>query len=434
MDKYKVSQIRPNTVFTADVYLDSQFLISPSGCPMTLGILNALKEWNFDELSSEGKENKADSAKEQGEKPEKPDLNAEKAKEILSKTEEITDIIEKAEEVKEEIVEEKKADPEIHKAIEEARKETKSDRSRMEIVQEIYDKYLKYIETLFTTYVTHKQINNQELNETVKELCVFITENRRYVLRIIPSLQLRNKNFLVSHTMRTTVLAITIGLQLRMPQTKLIELGVASVLHEIGMLRLSPNLYMKDSALTPAERNQILTHPIISYNILKDMHFPLNILLGILDHHEREDGSGYPRRIRGNNISLYAKIIAVACSFEAITAPRHFKEARTTYDAMIEMLKNPHHQYDDTVLKALLYSLSIYPIGAFVYLSNGKVAQVIDVAPDNPKNPIVQIIGVNDENGNPFTAQTNDTDTKIVRVMNKKEADDVMAALLKEKK
>ena len=427
MDNFKVSQIRPNTVFTADVYLDPQFLISPSGCPMTLGILNALKEWNFETLSSEGKENKADTAKEQGVKTEKPDLNNQKAKEILSKTEEVKDIVEEAKEVKEE----KEANPEIHKALEEARKETKSDKSRMEIVQEIYDKYLKYIESIFTTYVTQKKINAEELNETVKELCVFITENRRYVLRIIPSLQLRNKNFLVSHTMRSTVLAVTIGLQLRMPQPKLIELGVASVLHEIGMLRLSPNLYMKDSSLTPAERNQILTHPIISYNILKDMNFPLNILLGILDHHEREDGSGYPRRIRGNNISLYAKIIAVACSFEAITAPRHFKEARTTYDAMIEMLKNPHHQYDDTVLKALLYSLSIYPIGAFVYLSNGKIAQVINVAPDNPKNPIVQIIGSKDANGNPVTAQTNDTDTKIVRVMNKKEADDVVAALQK---
>ena len=427
MDNFKVSQIRPNTVFTADVYLDPQFLISPSGCPMTLGILNALKEWNFETLSSEGKENKADTAKEQGVKTEKPDLNNQKAKEILSKTEEVKYIVEEAKEVKEE----KEANPEIHKALEEARNETKSDKSRMEIVQEIYDKYLKYIESIFTTYVTQKKINAEELNETVKELCVFITENRRYVLRIIPSLQLRNKNFLVSHTMRSTVLAVTIGLQLRMPQPKLIELGVASVLHEIGMLRLSPNLYMKDSSLTPAERNQILTHPIISYNILKDMNFPLNILLGILDHHEREDGSGYPRRIKGNNISLYAKIIAVACSFEAITAPRHFKEARTTYDAMIEMLKNPHHQYDDTVLKALLYSLSIYPIGAFVYLSNGKIAQVIDVAPDNPKNPIVQIIGSKDANGNPVTAQTNDTDTKIVRVMNKKEADDVVAALQK---
>ncbi|MCR5317517.1 MAG: HD-GYP domain-containing protein [Treponema sp.] len=427
MDNYKVSQIRANTVFTADVYLDPQFLITPSGCPLTLGVINALKQWNFENLSSEGKESKVDTAKEQGEKTEKPDLNNEKAKAILSKTEEVNNIVEEVEEVKEE----KEANPEIHKALEEAKNETKSDKSRMEIVQEIYDKYLKYIESIFTTYVTQKKINADELNETIKELCSFITDNRRYVLRIIPSLQLRNKNFLVSHSMRSTVLAITIGLQLRMPQPKLIELGVASVLHEIGMLRLSPNLYMKDTALTPAERNQILTHPIISYNILKDMNFPLNILLGILDHHEREDGSGYPRRIRGNNISLYAKIIAVACSFEAITAPRHFKEARTTYDAMIEMLKNPHHQYDDTVLKALLYSLSIYPIGAFVYLSNGKLAQVVDVAPDNPKNPIVQILGKKDANGNPITAQTNDTDIKIVRVMNKKEAEDVVAALQK---
>ena len=93
------------------------------------------------------------------------------------------------------------------------------------------------------------------------------------------------------------------------------------------------------------------------------------------------------------------------------------------------MLKNDNHQYDDTVVKALLFCLSLYPIGAYVYLSNGKIAQVTDVNPGMPKNPIVQVIGETEKDGSPKTIQTNDTDMKIIRVMNKQEANDVLKAL-----
>ena len=298
----------------------------------------------------------------------------------------------------------------------------------------IYNEYLRYIDSVFTRYATHKDFNIAEISETVKKLCVFVKDWSRYILRITPTQEEHSKRYLVYHSMRTTVLAISIGLQLNMVMPKLVELGVATLLHEIGMLKLPPQIYMSTKPLSSAEKTQLFTHPILSYNILKESNFPLTVQLGVLDHHERENGSGYPRRIQGANISLYAKIIAVACSFEAITAPRHFKEARTTFDAMIEMLKNPDRQYDDTVLKALLYSLSLYPIGAYVYLSNGKIAQVTDVSTNSPKNPIVQIIGEKDENGNPRTVQTDDTNTKIVRVMNKKEAEDVIAAIQKNAK
>ena len=421
METYQISELKAGTIFTADLILDKNLLICPANCPISAEMIKALKEWNFDTLQSEGS-----IAKDKGTSSEKPQINKEDAKKIMSKTEDITDIIEKEEENEENA----RANPEILDAMEKARANN-NDKSRMEVVQEIYDKYLKYIDNIYTHYATHKRFRQGEITQTIKELCIFIKENQRYVLRIMPTFEMRNKNFLVSHSMRTTVLAVTIGIQLKMPLTKLIELGIASVLHEIGMLRLPPALYMSDKPLTNTERNQILTHPVLSYNILKDANFPLNILLGVLDHHERENGTGYPRHIRGQNISLYAKIIAVACSFEAITAPRHFKEARTTYDAMIEMLKNPNKQYDDTVLRALLLSLSLYPIGAFVYLANGKIAQVTDVTPGNPKNPVVHVLGEKDANGNSLSLQTNDSDLKIVRVLNSNEVKDVLATMKK---
>ena len=84
-----------------------------------------------------------------------------------------------------------------------------------------------------------------------------------------------------------------------------------------------------------------------------------DIQRAVLEHHEKENGSGYPRHIATDNISTYAKIIAVACAFEASTAPRHYRSARPKDEAMLEILRNSSKQYDENVIKALLYSFSV---------------------------------------------------------------------------
>ena len=293
---------------------------------------------------------------------------------------------------------------------------------------------MKYINSVYTHYSTHKKIDLAEMTDTVQKLCMFIKDNKRFVLRISPSAEARSKNFLVIHSMRSTVLAITIGLELHLPLSKVVELGIATILHEIGMLRLPPQLYITDRALAAAEKKQIAMHPIFSCNILKEQNFPNSIVMGVLDHHEKENGMGYPRGFTGEKISPYGKIISVACSFEAITAPRTYKTERTTYDAMVEMLQNPNKQYDPNIIKALLYSLSLYPIGQYVYLNNGKIGMVTDVTPNKPQNPIVQLVNERDADGSLKTVQTDDGANKIIRPLSKQEQDDLSKKLEEQEK
>ncbi len=427
MNTYALPELKIGSYYTSDLLLDKTFLLCSPTCPVSNDLVKALQKWGFREVISEGKEGVALTE----ETPSGP--VDEKGFEEIS-IEQALGEVEKKEEEKNPVLT-------VNKKIQEAIANTntqkslavsaaESEKSRMQNVQAVYDEYLNFIKTVYTHYATHKQINLTEISETVKELCIYIKENRRYVLRIISPLK-NDKEFLVRHSMRTTVLSITIGLQLRMSLSKLVELGVASILHEIGMICLPPQLYMTDKPLNTSEKNLIARHTVIGFNILKRAEFPLTIQLGVLDHHERETGTGYPRHLTGAKISPYAKIIAIACSYEAITAPRHYREARTTYEAMVELLKNENHQYDDSVVKALLYSLSIFPIGAYVYMSNGKIGQVIDIEPENPKAPVVQIVGESAKDGSPIQLKTNGSNIKIVRVMNQKEADDVLQALKK---
>jgi HD-GYP domain-containing protein (c-di-GMP phosphodiesterase class II) len=230
-----------------------------------------------------------------------------------------------------------------------------------------------------------------------------------------------NDNYLASHAVKSTIIAIIIGSYLKLPSHRLIELGVAAALHEVGMIKLPPQIYLSKRALQPQERKAILTHPVLSYNLLKSFDFPVTITVAALEHHERENASGYPQRLTGDKISLYAKIIAVACSYEALSSQRPHKEAKDGYTSMLELLKNDGKQYDETVVRALVYSISIYPIGLYVLLSSGRKGQVVDVNPENPRYPIVQVFGELTPNGKNKTIETSQDGLNIVRPLTKEE-------------
>lgn len=398
MSTVKLENLKSDLSFNGDLQLDKNFILLPAKAVVSDDLIKVLTDWNFTEFQCS---------------EEVPDFSISQEKKQDSKASSESKVSTVKDSVKQALAKAKTSEW------------ISTERSKMNSVQTVYNEYMNYINSVYTHYATHKKIDFQELSDTVKDLCVFIKDNKRYVLRITPSAEARSKNFLVIHSMRSTVLAITVGLELHMALSKLIELGISCILHEIGMLRLSPQLYMTDRPLTAAEKAQIMTHPHTGFNILKDLEFPLSILLGVLEHHEKENGLGYPRHLPGNKITTYAKIISVACSFEAITAPREYKSERTTFDAMVEMLKNPNGQYDSTVIKALLYSLSLYPIGTYVCLQNGKIGIVTDVSPNNPKNPIVQLANERNEDGTVKAIQTDDNQNRIVRVLSKEEQQQV---------
>lgn len=410
MNSFPIATLNDRTFFTQELVLDKNFILLDTACPWTDKLKNALVEWGFKVVYSNGNLSVTSRAS----------PSAAEFENVSFENVSITDVTKESEKEVEIGAEVKKTLQEAHSKI------SGNEKSRMNIVQTVYNEYTNYINAVYTRYATHKTFNYDELTETVKELCIFIKDNRRFVLRIQPANDGKNKNFIINHSMRSTVLSIVIGLQMRIPLTKLIDLGITSILHEIGQIRLPPQLYLTERKLSPAERTKLATHPILGFRIMKENGFSSQIQLGVLQHHERENGSGYPQKLYGEQISLFAKIIGVACSFEAITAARSFKEARSSHEAIVEILRNEDNKFDPTVIKALLYAISLYPIGAYVYLLNGKIAQVTDANPGNPGNPIVSILGETDSQGAPKTIQTDNASNKIVRVLNKQEAQDIL--------
>lgn len=400
METIELESLHEDASFSGDLLIDNTFLLLPKTANVSAEMIKALKFWGFNSVLCDGTIS----------------LGGDIGITPVDENEEAD------EEPKEKIGDN------IKKAIEDSKniKLGNSDQARIEMVQGVYEEYMNYIEQVFTHYATNKEIDQKEIEETVQELCIFIKEHRRYILRVNATIDASKKNFLVIHSMRTTVLALAIALQLHIPLSKMIDLGVTCILHEIGMLRIPPQLYMTSRKLNPNEKAQITKHTLFGYTIVKDLGFSLPIQLGVLEHHEKENGTGYPRKLSSEKISINAKIIAVACSYEAITASRLYKGERTEFEAMVEILKNNEKQYDDTVIRALLYSVSLFPIGAYVYLSNKKVAVVVDTNPDSPKYPIVQSLTEKDEQGFPKTIATDPKGISIVRILTRKEQEDIL--------
>ena len=216
MDTITLESLHENLTFTGDLMIDSTFVLLPQTAPVTKELINAVREWEFTSFYTEGNLSLGGDigiSISTGDDDQKDD-----------KTGKIGDSLKKAIERSKNI------------------QLDNSDNARMDMVQKVYDEYMNYIESVFTHYATHKEIDQEDLSETVKELCVFIKENKRFILRVNALEHTNQKNFLVTHSMRTTVLAIAIALQLRMPLSKMVDLGVTSIIHEIGMLRLPPQI------------------------------------------------------------------------------------------------------------------------------------------------------------------------------------------------
>ena len=419
MNSFNIADLKEGIYFSSDVVLDKNFILMNSMTPLSDTLIKALIDWNFKQIFSTGNITVQETA--DG-----------KVTDTLS----LAGASNWSEEIKAEI-QTPVLTQDIQSIIESVAAEKENTREmeaeRLRLVEKVYVQYIDYINAVYTRFATHKELDFKALSKNIQDMCVFIKENDRYILRIIQTMPSRDKNFIVMHSLRSTVIAIAVGLQLKLSLSKLTELGMSCMMHEIGLLRLSPQLYMTDKPLTISEKKALLSHPIVAYDILKSYNFPLSICLGALEHHERENGSGYPQKEDGSKISLYAKIIAVACSYETMTSSRQYRESQNGNAAMIELLKNTGNQYDEAVIKALLYSISLFPLGTYVYLSDGKIGMSVDVNPLDPKNPIIELINETDKNGNPKTVQPGGRDLSITRALNESELNDILKSMTKEK-
>lgn len=196
-----------------------------------------------------------------------------------------------------------------------------------------------------------------------------------------------------AHSVNVAVLSLIMGVSMKMSDKELYELGVGALLHDIGKAFIPPEILNKPGKLTEKEMEIMKTHATIGYEHMRDnSSIPEKSQLAILEHHERFDGSGYPIGKADQEISKFAKIIAICDVYDALTSKRAYKEAQLPSETIEYIMGSADTLFDIDLVRVFCSKVAIYPSGTIVKLSDGRDCIVVDNHPGLPTRPTVKSI------------------------------------------
>jgi HD-GYP domain-containing protein (c-di-GMP phosphodiesterase class II) len=267
----------------------------------------------------------------------------------------------------------------------------RQDVREMHEAQDIFTSYVRYAEQLFGIFLQKGVLPAAAVQEKARSLIEDTRDRRSYLLRL-PALHTRTSNYIVDHGVKTALIAIAIAQTLKIPTHRIIELATAALLHELGMIRLPPSLYLEDRTLTEKERKAIHAAPVLGFKTLRGLNFPPQICLAVLECREQIDGTGYPRGLAGDRISIHGKIVSVASTYAAMASARPYRPPLDCHTIMKTILTGANSSYDHSVVQAITNALSLFPYGTIVQLASGHQGEVVDIVPNKPRSPKVRIL------------------------------------------
>jgi HD-GYP domain-containing protein (c-di-GMP phosphodiesterase class II) len=199
--------------------------------------------------------------------------------------------------------------------------------------------------------------------------------------------------YLFGHSVNVCVLALMCGKAFGFNQLELKHLGLGAFLHDLGMGKINRKVLAKEDKLTPEELAEVKGHPMAGFGELRNYR-ELNLLAShcALQHHERWDGSGYPRGLKAETIHLYARIVAVADVFDALVSDRPFRKRMKPYEAVEYIQAYADIYFDPEVVEKFLSNIGVYPIGSLVKLNTGEKGVVVDANKSFPARPVVKLV------------------------------------------
>ena len=360
MKTIKVSTLRPGMKFDQPVFIEGDNILVPAGVAIKEKDIERLSRWDIEDVFTDGEEIRESTA------------------DAATKLKEMPAWLPK--------------------------KEEKSRR--------IYRSAVDKVDAIFQDVADGTYLNHEPIDSVVKEMLDVLRQNKNELIQLILLGEWIERRLSVS-AINCMIVAAVIGSTMRLASHRLLQLATGALLHDIGMLKVEREILEKQGRLSSDELNRMRAHPVMGYQIIsKDMKYPEEIALVALQHHEHWDGRGYPRSLKGEDITLFARIVAVADAYEAMVSERPYRNSIIGYNAMKTVLSDNGKHFDPQVLKAFLESMGIFPIGSVVQLNNSSIGRVSENHTDAPLRPKIELLI--DELGNQIEG------SEIVDLLNKK--------------
>ncbi|WP_310603012.1 HD-GYP domain-containing protein [Anaerosporobacter sp.] len=234
-----------------------------------------------------------------------------------------------------------------------------------------------------------KEINVGELWDNLNVL-INKTDNSNACFDLLRSMK-HTSDFTYIHSVNVALISNMIAKWLRMDQTEIELLSVAGLLHDIGKTKLPQEIINKQELLNNSEIREFKRHSTLGYNILKEKDVDKRIQLVALTHHERCDGSGYPLRLKSTEICTFAKIVAIADTYDELTISHSERKAVSPFTVVQMFESEGLHQFDTSIMLTFLNSILDTYIHSDVLLSNGQKGKIVFINKAAPSRPIVKI-------------------------------------------
>jgi hypothetical protein len=230
----------------------------------------------------------------------------------------------------------------------------------------------------------------------------------------------------IASSVNSMIYCFKIGVRMDYTHQNLVEICLAALHHDIGMFLIPGTIVKKTGKLDASELAILRNHTEVARDLTKpyDATYP-NVSRAIYEHHERENGKGYPRGLKGNEISEYAQIIGICDSYEAMTHDRPHKKAAAQYVSVLQLAVAKDQLFAPHIMKVFLDEITLYPIGSHVRLNNKAIGVVVQTNHNNPFKPTVRI--VTDGQGSRVSSETliNLADDNILNIVAGVAADEV---------
>ncbi len=233
----------------------------------------------------------------------------------------------------------------------------------------------KLLNVIFDDLKTSSYLCSRKVKEIVNHLTVqVLTDSKTY--EYLNSIQI-NSPSIAHKSLRVLILYLTLCKYLGIKKDKLLNLGCAALLHDIGMIQL-PIPFDKPERLTVIEREHVLSHTQLGVMLIEEnKEFPSIVSRIVKSHHEHFNGSGYPAGLIGRDINLYSRMLTLVCTYEAITRNRGYKSALNSYSAMSELARVSGSMLDPRLVARFIEVIREFPAGTRVKTLDGKYVRIL---------------------------------------------------------
>lgn len=257
--------------------------------------------------------------------------------------------------------------------------------------EEIVYEAKQMIKAMMTKPSVKTSIDGRKVMEIVDKIISSILANKDIIANLCDIRSVDDYTF--SHSVNVCILSLIIGIGLGYSGDRLRELGVGSILHDIGKVMVPNDILKKPYQLTSEEFEEIKKHTYYGYEILKNTSgISMTASYIALEHHERIDGSGYPYQLKDDNIHKAARIVAVSDVYDALTSDRIYRKKLMPHEVIDYITSLGSHHFDQEVVDVFIRFIAYYPVGTAVILNTGEKGLVSKYNKRFPTRPTVRVV------------------------------------------